>query len=654
VKALSDATAKLFRPIGIRSTDRLSIYLDKTQTKFEAHLSSTEFHKRPSAAASNSWTQLIPERKSLQSYANSWELAATDYTAELIRAHWSLEQLTFEEDAQKLYDSILLTTDLQEKAGELIATFKDTGEIPDNTNLVLESVQYPLARYQKVAAAAALANEGFGLFMEQGTGKTPIVVGVISTLGRQIFKREGRMARIVVVAPKNVRQNWLREVERFTAVGGKIEVVRGGEVARITTIIEAMVQEPDCEFTVVVMSYEVMVRSIATLQAIQWDLAVLDEGHFVKTPDAKRTRAAWKLRDNASRRMILTGTPVCNTPLDLYSQLEFLGRGYSGFQSWHAFKNFYGVYDVDQHSGHSKLVAIQNTPFMKERLARLSYICTKKEVMPELPDKVYDIDEVEMTEEQAKVYDQVAQEIALEIENELDASQNKAMTVNNILTKLLRLTQITSGYVVYDKVVDPTTGETLRDRTVEYMPENPKLERLVEILKDKTPDDKTIVWSCFVPDIETISKRLTKEGIKHVVYYGLTSDADRQAAEDSFNNDPSVKVLIGNQGAGGVGLNLLGYPPHAENNKEYTTNANHVIYYVQDWSHPKRSQSEDRCHRRGTRTNIRVTDLCVPDTIDEEIRDRVMKKKHAASELSDIREILQSVLESMKRGRDAA
>jgi SNF2 family DNA or RNA helicase len=100
---------------------------------------------------------------------------------------------------------------------------------------------------------------------------------------------------------------------------------------------------------------------------------------------------------------------------------------------------------------------------------------------------------------------------------------------------------------------------------------------------------------------------------------------------------------------------LLGYPPHAENSDEYTTNANHVVYYVQDWSHPKRAQSEDRCHRRGTRTNIRVTDLCVPDTIDEEIRDRVMKKRHAASELSDIREILESVLKNMRRhDRDAA
>jgi SNF2 family DNA or RNA helicase len=135
------------------------------------------------------------------------------------------------------------------------------------------------------------------------------------------------------------------------------------------------------------------------------------------------------------------------------------------------------------------------------------------------------------------------------------------------------------------------------------------------------------------------------EGICAVPYYGKTSEKDRDDVVYRFNHDRDVKVLVGNPACGGAGLNLLGYPPDLAN--EYDTNCTHHIYYAQDWSMIKRSQSSDRSHRRGTRKPVRITDLVVPGTIDEEIRRRVTSKMMTAYEIGDIRQILKAVLQGV-------
>ena len=210
----------------------------------------------------------------------------------------------------------------------------------------------------------------------------------------------------------------------------------------------------------------------------------------------------------------------------------------------------------------------------------------------------------------------------------------KAMTVNNILTQMLRLAQITSGFITWDAELD-ADGNPL-SRSVEAFPMNQKLDRLVDLIKENG-EGKIFVWATFVFDIRAIAARLELEGIKAVTFYGGTSEADRAEAERQFNFEPSCKVFIGNPAAGGTGLNLLGYPPGDDT---ATTFCDRVIYYSQNWSMVQRAQSEDRCHRRGTKQQVRITDLCCPNTIDEEIRDRVVLKRARALEITDLRDIL--------------
>jgi SNF2 family DNA or RNA helicase len=383
---------------------------------------------------------------------------------------------------------------------------------------------------------------------------------------------------------------------------------------------------------------------LETLKAIEWDLIALDESHNIKWPTTKQSQASIELRDAASKRLVLTGTPIANTPLDVYSQLEFLGKGFSGFMSWKAFRTFYGSYVKTGPQQRDKLVGLQNLPFMKERLARYSFIISKEEALPDLPTKVFDVLEAEMTEEQTKVYREVRDELVTRLEQELDAADNKTLVINNVLTQLLRLGQITSGFVSFDAKFDDE-GNVISDREIYFFDPDSKLDLIVEVLKEKEPNEKTIIWSCWVPAIQNILRRLDMEGINAVAYYGRVRDKDRDEVVRKFNYDRDVKVLVGNQACGGAGLNLLGYPPGME--AEYETNCDHHIYHSQDWSMIKRDQSSDRSHRRGTRVPVRITDLCVPGTIDEEIRARVTKKMLMAYEISDVKAILKAVLQGV-------
>ncbi len=213
--------------------------------------------------------------------------------------------------------------------------------------------------------------------------------------------------------------------------------------------------------------------------------------------------------------------------------------------------------------------------------------------------------------------------------------------MQNVLTKLLRLAQITSGFVKWDAVHE-VDGTVLHAAEIEQFTPNPKIDALVEAVREMPQDEKMIVWCCFVNDIKAISKRFEEEGIEHVLYYGATKEADREASVSAFNGRRSCRVFVGNAAAGGTGLNLLGYPPGRED--EYETDATETIYYSQNWSPTQRWQSGDRNHRRGTRRQVRERDLCVPGTIDEEIRTRVMQKRTVAMAVSDIREILKNVL----------
>lgn len=658
MKPLSPETAKVFAPVNIDAHHFCKLTLSNEKDKFTADFWSTSSYGPPDDH-SKKYTpksealKLInrfPEKKRITTGFSpfAFELAATDYTIEILNDLWPRDQLWFHDEATELrFQEILLQSAQGERCAEVAANYKASKIVPA---IDFEfSADDPLSPYQQIALFNAMHSPGFGLFMEQGTGKTPPTIAVICNGALQLKQKiaaseeSPRMYYVLVVCPLSLRLNWEIEIQRFATQPGKITVLRGPDIGRVKQLFDATTIEPDCLYSIVICSYETMSRSWEALSKFEWDLAVLDEGHSIRSVTTARFKTAVKLRDRAQKRMILTGTPICNSPFDTYAQFEFIGKGYSGFNSFHEFKKFYGVYETTD-TGFEALVRMNNLPFMQERLARYSFIISKAEALPDLPPKKYDTFEVEMTPTQAEYYNELRSKLAIEIEADLaDDSQPRAMVINNILTKLLRLAQITSGFVTWSPM-HSDDGELISARHIEYFSPNPKIEAIREIAATKGPDNKTIIWACWHPDIDYLESLMQTDGHDYVILTGKNTVQQRKEAEDRFNFDPACKWFIGNPAAGGQGLNLLGYDKLRPD--DYTTNADHVIYYSQNWSPVARQQSEDRPNRRGTRVPTQITDLMVARTIDEEIRIQVLKKKLVAMDVSNLTEILNAVLYS--------
>lgn len=570
-------------------------------------------------------------------------LGATDYSAILLRACLPQDRLEFEdEEAELKYELLWKRFVAQDRRAALQAAFKVAGTLPALPADWVDHGSYPLSDYQRVAVQFGLGQEGTGLFMDRGTGKTAAVIQRMCMEAKRLRAKDPkRMLRALIVVPNQVRLNWEHEIAKFTVLPGKVSVIRGTQEKRIRSLVQAITTEEDCEFSAVIIGYDSLVASLhAFARKGMWDLIVLDESHAIKSHSTKRWKCMEKLRDCGKQRMVLTGTPIGNSLMDLWTQLEFLGHGFSGFSRFSAFRSFHGVWTDAGMGGIARLAGVKNIPLVQERLSRLTFSVTKEEAGLNLPDKVYDTHEVEMTKEQAEAYKAMAEHLATEIEDKMSGNVDP-VTAQNILTQLLRLAQITSGHITVDAHIDPDTGLELRGKETKHLGKtNPKIDAVEQLLtaEDRDPKGKTLIWCCFTEDIRRIGERLTKLGIKHGLYYGATPQGKRDEHVRRFNGDDEFKVLVLNPQTAGEGLNLLGYD---EDSDMYT---DHEIFFSQNWSAILRGQAEDRAHRRGTRMPVRITDLTVPGTIDEDIRERVQGKLQTAEAVTDIREILHSVL----------
>jgi SNF2 family DNA or RNA helicase len=270
----------------------------------------------------------------------------------------------------------------------------------------------------------------------------------------------------------------------------------------------------------------------------------------------------------------------------------------------------------------------------------------------QLPDKVRDIYEVSATPTQARIYAQLQNELRAAIKDELSGDV-KHITVEHILTRLLRLAQVTSGHIKYDEIWSED-GVLVQEGKLEPIPGgNPKLDSVIEMIKEdreSDPKSKTVVWAVFNEDIRVLSERLHEEGIWHTGYKPQVVQQYRKSgADDSeieFNINPECSVFLGNPASGGTGLNLVGWNFRDPENSP-DTYCNHVIYFSKNWSMLQRSQSEDRsAERLSTKCNVRVTDLQIENSIDEEMRMVVFGKMEASKTLQDLDSLLKRVLDT--------
>jgi SNF2 family DNA or RNA helicase len=457
--------------------------------------------------------------------------------------------------------------------------------------------------HQSEAWGISKDKDEFALFMEMGTGKTKVAIDSISYL-----YDSGRIQSALIVAPKGVYMNWIiKEIPTHLPDHVRYQIASWHAAPRKAEqeALDNILKQSD-DLRILVMNVEAFSTDRGTKFAKLFldvggrSIMVVDESTTIKNPGAQRTKNVIKVGTHAKYRRILTGEPVTRSPLDIYSQAQFLNPHLLGFSSYYTFRNRYAIM-IDIKAGNrsfKKITGFRKLDELTKSLQGFSYRVKKADCL-DLPAKIYQYRYVELTKEQKQLYKQVA-DIAVA------TLKGKVLTIDNVLTQILRLHQITCGHFKSDD------GEIIK------VPNN-RLTELVDVLDEAS--DKVIIWATYVEDIKTIEAKLVEiYGPQSVVtYYGSTSTDDRSDAVKRFQEDPSVRYFIGNPSTGGYGITL--------------TAATTVVYYSNSYNLEHRLQSEDRAHRIGQTKSVNYVDLTVAGTIDEKIIKALRAKKNIAAQV---------------------
>lgn len=411
------------------------------------------------------------------------------------------------------------------------------------------------------------------LLWEMGLGKTKTAIDYAEWL---------KAARVLVICPNTVKRNWGDEIQKHAGhqdfavpYGSLPQRAKQFGVRRYTIV--------NCEL----LSYA---TSAKALQAIDWDLVIVDESTRFKTPGASRTKALHKLR--AKHRVILTGTPITGKPEDAWAQMHFVDPGNLG--SWWAFVDRY----LQRNPWTRQIEGLR--PGMEQDLANRigarSYRIRKDEVL-DLPPKVYEDRLVEMTPDQRGYYEAMKNDLRVLVEG-------REVEAWNILTQLLRLTQITSGMV----------GSS--DTRYTWLDPSAKLAELDDLLDDLGRDEPVVIFGLFHQELEALRDRYAP-GLP--IIYGPTHERVRHETISAFQKG-SITRLIVQQNTGGIGINL--------------TAAKTAIYYSRGWSLEDWLQSQDRLHRIGQTGTVTIVTLTAKDTIDEKITKALGQKQNIADALT--------------------
>ena len=310
-------------------------------------------------------------------------------------------------------------------------------------------------------------------------------------------------------------------------------------------------------------------------------MCAADEMHKMKNPTAQQTKGFLKCLPYC--RIGMTGTPLMNSPMDLYVILKWLG-----YES-HAFYSFKQHYCVMGGYGGYEIVGYKNLDQLTAQVREIMLRRLKSEVL-DLPEKVYVDDVVEMNGKQAVMYKEVEAGLKADyISGDID--------LTNPLSALIRLRQTTG----YPGILSETITESA------------KLDRMEELVENCTSnDEKVIIFSNWTQMTDAICNKLKSAGYKVGVITGETPDISRQEIVDVFQNSSDLKVLVGTIGAMGTGLTL--------------TAATTVIFLDEPWNKALFDQAVDRAHRIGQKNNITIYSIMCKDTIDERIHNLIYKK----------------------------
>jgi len=449
-----------------------------------------------------------------------------------------------------------------------------------------KTFQGTLRKYQEDGHTFLLrcTERGFGVCLadDMGLGKTPQTIAWLLS----IKKSDPGMGTVLLVCPMSVVGNWEREFERF-APSLKIWIHHGSSRTKgndFTDIIK--------NHDVIITTYHLTARDVEVLTFVSWSAVILDEAQNIKNPQTNQTKAIKRL--TSDRKVALTGTPVENRLLELWSIMDFLNPGYLGTQ--HAFQERYTIQieqDKDQKATSELRRLIR--PFVLRRMK------TDQSIITDLPEKMESKVYCSLTREQATLYQAVVDDMA----QSLDAVSGIARR-GLILSGITRLKQICNhpGLIAKDKHMRPERSG--------------KVRRVLEMLEEVCDEgDSALIfsqYSSFASEMADICKKHFSCPI--FLLTGSTPRKEREKLISQFQSGNSPAFFIISLKAGGTGLNL--------------TAATHVFHIDRWWNPAVEDQATDRTYRIGQKRNVQVHLMIAAGTLEERIDEMNTRKRTLA------------------------
>ncbi len=497
-----------------------------------------------------------------------------------------IEQLNEELDTKKIHLSQIpfvmdelkrqgLTSDVDQNLSTLYRDLKNFQSIEPAT--VPDSVKEVLRDYQHkgVDWLSFLKRFKFGgiLADEMGLGKTLQALTMV-----QLEIEAGNAMPSLVVCPTTLVWNWHEEIKKFLP-NARVLILNGNHRRDLFDQIK--------DAHVVITSYPLLRRDIELYKKFSFNYVILDEAQNIKNRHTQNAQVAKSLK--ATYRLAMTGTPIENSIMDLWSIFDFLMPGFLG--NANNFKKRYEI-PITKFQDKDQLTKLSSRilPFVLRRL--------KKDVIKDLPDKIEQISYCELEPTQAKIYTKMI-ESARDIATKSVATQGFEKSRMVILTLILRLRQICCHPIIAQ--VD------LGHRNV-----SGKMELLKETLAELlSGGHKVLIFSQFVSMLNFMEDYLKREDIAYAYLDG--SSKDRQGEVERFNQDPNLKVFLLSLKVGGVGLNL--------------TSADTVIIYEPWWNPAVENQAIDRVHRIGQNNSVLAYRLITKGTIEEKMLELQNRKR---------------------------
>jgi SNF2 family DNA or RNA helicase len=462
--------------------------------------------------------------------------------------------------------------------------------------------------HQLEAIDKSLTTRDLALFWEMGTGKTATTINIL----RHKYNEYGAVVPTIILAPIVVLENWASEFETHAGPDYKKHVtVIKGTAKKKKELMKAAVTKGT---GIIIMNYECMQSGelVAMLYDFMPRIMVCDESQRLKSPQSKRARAVFNIARSCKHRYILSGTPILNSPQDIFMQFKILDGGETFGNNFFVFRN---KYFYDKNAGMPKHAHFPNWIPRAGALNEISKaISTKalrktKDECLDLPPLIREKVFVELSADQKRAYKEMRDDFYTTIRDSKAEGRERAAVADLAITKGLRLQQIVSGFINTEDGTEHTFSNT------------PRIKALTDLLRDLCSSSKVIVWATFKHNYGDIRRVCDELGLGYTELHGGVKKKDD--AIKRFRTDKDCRVIIANAASAGIGVNLI--------------EAAYSIYFSKSFRLEDDVQSEARNHRGGSEVHSKITriDLVARDTIDEQVTEALEKKLNIAEAILD-------------------